>query len=157
MTGQEGGRIPAGEMARATIALTTIVAVAMFIQGIKDSIRYDEEESPFDKLEGSDQIFEALRRTNILGTGTIAFDALNAQKYGSNFWEVILGPGASQIANVGGAGFSYLFNDKPRQLSNEIANAIPILRQIPMVRDSKSDIVNNIETFLEDLRDKVVD
>ena len=157
VTGQEGGRIPAGEMARATIALTTIVAVAMFIQGIKDSIRYGEEESPFDKLEGSDQIFEALRRTNILGTGTVAFDALNAQKYGSNFWEVILGPGASQIANVGGAGFSYLFNDKPRQLSKEIANAIPILRQIPMVRDSKSDIVNNIETFLEDLRDKVVD
>ena len=88
--------------------------------------------------------------------GTIIFDALNSQKYGSNFFEVILGPALSQGANIAEAGAGYVLNDNPRALAREIGNLIPLLRQIPLVRDTKKDVVDSVEDTLEDLREKIV-
>ena len=155
-TGQDGGRIPAAEMMKYTIALSLIVAASMFIQGIKDEIRYGDDESPFDKLDGKDQMMEALRRSNIFGMGTIVFDALNSQKYGSNFFEVILGPALSQGANIAEAAGGYVLSDNTRALAREIGNLIPLLRQIPLVRDPKKDAIDSIEDTLEDIREKIV-
>ena len=58
---------------------------------------------------------------------------------------------------MGQAGYGYLFNDEPKALAKEITNLVPLLRNLPLVRDSKKDFVDSTEELLEDIRDKVVD
>tara|TARA_R100001086_G_scaffold67513_1_gene31660 strand:+ start:154 stop:417 length:264 start_codon:yes stop_codon:yes gene_type:complete len=87
----------------------------------------------------------------------MGMEALNAEKYGSNFLAAIAGPVISQIINMGQAGYGYLFSGEPRSLAREITNFVPLLRNLPLVRDTKKDFVDTIEESLEDLRDKVVD
>ena len=153
------GRMPDADIVRYGVALASIMAVSMFAQGLRDQIRYgdDSDESPFSKLDGKEKLTESILRTGILGTSTMGIEALNAQKYGSNFLAAIAGPVISQITNMGQAGYGYLFNDEPRALAREITNLVPLLRNLPLVRDSKKDFVDSIEESLEDLRDKVVD
>ena len=153
------GRMPDADIVRYGVALASIMAVSMFAQGLRDQIRYgdDSDESPFSKLDGKEKLAESVLRTGILGVSTMGIEALNAQKYGSNFLSAIAGPVASQIINMGQAGYGYLFNDEPRALAREIANIVPLLRILPLVRDVKKDVVDTIEELLEDLRDKVVD
>ena len=153
------GRMPDADIVRYGVALASIMAVSMFAQGLRDQIRYgdDSDESPFSKLDGKEKLTESILRTGILGTSTMGIEALNAQKYGSNFLAAIAGPVISQITNMGQAGYGYLFNDEPRALAKEITNLVPLLRNLPLVRDSKKDFVDSIEESLEDLRDKVVD
>ena len=147
------GRIPATDIMKYSITFSLIVAASLFTQSLRDRIRYGDEKSPFEELDGLQQIIEALLRTNIFGLGSVAYDAMNAQKYGSNFWSAILGPTASTVSGLAEAGSSYVFSDNPRQLAREITNLIPILKNIPMVRDVKQEFVDALEDKLEDLKD----
>ncbi|MHA2218445.1 MAG: hypothetical protein ACXACY_21130 [Candidatus Hodarchaeales archaeon] len=153
------GRMPDADIVRYGVALASIMAVSMFAQGLRDQIRYgdDSDESPFSKLDGKEKLTESILRTGILGTSTMGIEALNAEKYGSNFLEAIAGPVISQGTSILQSTYGYLINDKPRELAKEIANLVPILRNIPLVRDTKKDFVDSTEELLEDLRDKVVD
>ncbi len=153
------GRMPDADIVRYGVALASIMAVSMFAQGLRDQIRYgdDSDESPFSKLDGKEKLTESILRTGILGTSTMGIEALNAEKYGSNFLEAIAGPVISQGTSILQSTYGYLINDKPRELAKEIANLVPILRNIPLVRDTKKDFVDSTEELLEDIRDKVVD
>jgi len=152
------GRIPAADMMKYTIALSSIIAVSMAMQALRDQIRYgdDADDSPFSQLDGKEKIIEALLRSNIFGVATVPFDALSAEKYGSNFYESILGPSASQFANIAEAGGSYVLSDDSRKLAKEISNLIPLLRNIPMSRDIKQEFVDAWEERLENFKDRIV-
>jgi hypothetical protein len=143
-------RIPVGEAAKYATSFALIMGASLFIQGLKDTIRYGDEESPFDKLNGKDKLFEALKRSNIMGSMTLLNDAAGANRYGSTALSTILGPAAGMLeggfSNVGG----YIAGN-PRSLARGITSLVPFLRNIPMARDIRSDLVDAIEDLLEDI------
>ena len=57
----------------------------MGTQALKDAIKYGDKESPFDKLEGYEKLWYAIKQSQIFGYGGILMDALEADKYGSSF------------------------------------------------------------------------
>lgn len=151
------GRIPAGEAMKYAVALSSIVAVSMAIQGLKDAIRYGDEESPFDKMDGKEKMLRAVLNTNILGGFTLLHDALTAKEFGSSFWASILGPAASTIQGAAEGIYDYGAKGESRSLARWIANQIPLLRTIPLVRDIKQEFVDNLQDKLDDIRDRIVD
>ena len=138
------GRMPAGEIAKYAITFSLIVAASMYIQGWKDDIRYGKEESPTDKLTGFEQVAKGIKSTNILGPAGLVIDAGNSGKYGSNFWEVILGPAASQIANLGTAPFK-----SEKAMANELTNLVPFLSMLPAVNETRKKFRDSVEDLIE--------
>jgi hypothetical protein len=150
-------RLPVGEALKYGVALSAIIAASLAIQGLKDDIRYSDNESPFDRLDGRDKVLEAILNTNIMGGFTLLYDSLKSREYGSNFWASLLGPAASNISNVLEGGYDYAIKGNSRNISREIANLIPLLRNIPMARDTKNYFVDYVEENLEEFRDNIVD
>ena len=149
------GRIPAGEAARYALTFSLLVFATMFIQSLKDRIRYGDEESPTSKLDGRQQMFEALMNTNIFGLGTVGYSAMNAKRYGGDALSAIFGPLPARFARIVEASGSYVMNNKPRQLAREITNLIPVLSMIPQVKDIKGSTTDSIEESLKSARDKI--
>ena len=150
-------RLPVNEALKYGVALSAIIAASLAIQGLKDDIRYADNESPFDRLDGRDKVLEAILNTNIMGGFTLLYDSLKSREYGSNFWASLLGPAASNISNVLEGGYDYAIKGNSRNISREIANLIPLLRNIPTARDIKNDFVDYVEENLEEFRDNTVD
>jgi len=152
------GRVPDAAMLQYGIALVAIMGMSMFLQGLKDEIRYGDKssESPFSKMDGSEQIIHSLLSTNILGGFGFLVDALEAKKYGSSFWPALLGPTASTIEGLASGAYNYTINDKPRQMAREIANLLPFLSMIPIARDVKKEAVDTFEEKLKNIRSTIV-
>jgi hypothetical protein len=151
------GRIPATDALKYGVALAGIMAMALAIQSLKDNIRYGDNPSPFDELDGKDKLLQALLRTNILGGFTLIYDAINAQKYGTNFIAAILGPTASTAEKGTSALYNFGAKGESRSLARFIADMIPILRNIPQARDIKSEVTAKTQDTLDTLYDKIVD
>jgi hypothetical protein len=150
------GRIPLTETVKYSVALVGIMAVALAVQSLKDNIRYGDNESPFDKLEGMDKIIEAILRTNILGGFALIYDALNASKYGTSFISAILGPLASTMEKGATSAYEWGGKGESRSLARFIADLVPVLRNIPQVRDIKAEVTDGIQDKLDDVRDAIV-
>jgi len=151
------GRIPATDALKYGVALAGIMAMALAIQGLKDNIRYGDEESPFDELDGKDKLLQALLRTNILGGFTLIYDAINSQKYGTNFIAAILGPSASSLEKGTAALYNYGAKGESRSLARFIADLVPFLRNIPQARDIKAEATENLQDILDSSRSIVTD
>jgi hypothetical protein len=148
------GRIPAGEIVRYSVTLTALVSAALAVQAMKESIRYPEGEEPSKDLDMRERVTEAIMGTNILGSGTILYDSLNAEKFGGDFWASLLGPTASTVSSLGTASAGYLLGeDGERSLAREITALVPFLRMIPLAQDTRSSIVSRLEEILEDAKD----
>lgn len=148
------GRVPAGDIAKYAATLTALVGAALFIQSMKEAIKYPEGEEPSKDMDIRERVIQALLGTNIFGGGTVLYSALNSSKYGSDFWASLLGPTASTVSGLATTGYDYfLGEDGERGLARELANLVPILRTIPMARDFKDGIVSNTESYLEDVKD----
>ena len=149
------GRIPVGEAMKYAVMFGLLSAANMFIMGLKDAIRYGDEESPNDKLSGPEKLWKGFMGSGIIGLFGAVTDAANAAKYGSNFWSSLLGPLASQAGNIAEAGSNYVLNDKPRQLAREIAKLIPVFNIVPLAVDWKQNLVDSIEDNLSNARKAV--
>ena len=148
------GRVPAGDIARYSVALTALVGASLAVQTMKEAVRYPEGEEPSKDLDMRDRVIEALLGTNIFGGGTILYDALNANKFGGDFWASLLGPTASTVSSLGTASAGYLLGeDGERSLARELTALVPIIRNIPLAQDLKEDIVSRLEEILEDSKD----
>ena len=142
------GRIPLDEALRYFTALMLITAASIGIRELKDILRYGDEESPWKEQEGWGMIFNALLDSNIFGPGTVAYDALNASKYGSSPLAVFLGPGPQFIDNMYSA-VGQAANRQPRNLSRALASGIPFVSAITPTL--KPEITDTIEDMLEEL------
>jgi hypothetical protein len=150
------GRIPVGEAMKYAIMFGILSAANMFIMGLKDTIRYGDEESPNDKLTGQEKFLKGFSGTGITGLFGAVTDAANAAKYGSNFWASLLGPLASNVANLAEASNNYVLNDKPRQLAREITKLMPLINMVPLAVDWKQNLVDDVEEKLSNARNAVV-
>ena len=143
------GRIPLDEAAKYAITLLLIMAGSIGIREIKDWIRYGDEDSSWKEMEGWDMISDAFIDSNIFGPGTIAYDAINAKRYGASPITVALGPGAQFVDRLIGA-MGDATNNKPRSLARAIASGIPFLSAVrptlkPRVTDTLEELLTREE------------
>ena len=143
------GRIPMDEAAKYAITLLLIMAGSIGIREIKDWIRYGDEDSNWKEMEGWDMISDAFIDSNIFGPGTIAYDAINADRYGASPITVALGPGAQFVDRLIGA-MGDASNNKPRSLARAIASGIPFLSALrptlkPRVTDTLEELLTREE------------
>ena len=143
------GRIPLDEAAKYAITLFLIMAGSIGIREIKDWIRYGDEDSSWKEMEGWDMISDAFIDSNIFGPGTIAYDAINAKRYGASPITVALGPGAQFVDRLIGA-MGDATNNKPRSLARAIASGIPFLSAVrptlkPRVTDTLEELLTREE------------
>jgi hypothetical protein len=150
------GRIPVGEAMKYAVMFGLLSVANMFIMGLKDTIRYGDEESPNDKLSGPEKLWKGFMSSGITGLFGAVTDAANAAKYGSNFWASLLGPLAAQAGNIAEASSNYVLNDKPRQLARELSKLIPLFNIVPLAVDWKQNLVDSIEENLSNARKAVV-
>ena len=144
------GRIPIGASMKYALMFTMIMSVMFGTQALKDSIRYGDDESPFDKKDFAEKFKDLLLATNIFGWGTLVNQALEAKEFGSSPLVSLAGPAASSIDELVNAignlnAFDALFKEedlRPRALATWIAkNFTPFLGNIPEFRERVRDII----------------
>ena len=144
------GRIPIGEGMKYLLMFSMIMSVMFGTQALKDSIRYGDDESPFDKKDGFEKFKDLLVATNIFGWGGLVNQALEAKEFGSSPLVSLAGPAASSIDELVNAignlnAFDALFKEedlRPRALATWIAkNFTPFLGNIPEFRERVRDII----------------
>ena len=91
-----------------------------------------------------------------MGGLTLIYDAINAQKYGTNFIAAILGPTATTAEKGIGALYNFGAKGESRSLARFIADMIPILSTIPQKRDIKAEVTDRVQDNLDAVRDKFV-
>lgn len=121
------GRVPAGDIAKNAMVFTLLMTAIMGTQALKDAIRYGDDESPFDKLEGYEKFWYALRQSQLFGYGGIIYDALDSEKYGSSPIEYLLGPWSSIASRTA----TDLFSGDPKRVAKGLANLLPDLPYAP--------------------------
>tara|TARA_R100000388_G_scaffold35578_1_gene27718 strand:+ start:3474 stop:7148 length:3675 start_codon:yes stop_codon:yes gene_type:complete len=139
------GRIPVEESIRYGVSVGLIVAASLAIKELKDEIRYGDEPSPFKDAEFGDKLVQALISTNIAGSGTMLYDAFNAQRYGLSPLESLLGPGPQHIARLVSA-IGSASSGNPRPLSTHVARSIPFVAAVFPTKTS--EISDSIEDFM---------
>ena len=72
----------------------------MGTQVIKNTIRYGDDESPWDRLSEWEKLWAAIKQSNIFGFGNVFMDALNSEKYGQDPITALLGPAVSKTSSL---------------------------------------------------------
>ena len=121
------GRVPAEDIAKNAMVFTLLMTAIMGTQALKDAIRYGDDESPFDKLEGYEKFWYALRQSQIFGYGGIIYEALDSEKYGSSPIEYLLGPWSSIASRTA----TDLASGDPKRVAKGLANLLPDLPYAP--------------------------
>ena len=125
------GRVPAEDIAKNAMVFTLLMTAIMGTQALKDAIRYGDDESPFDKLEGYEKFWYALRQSQIFGYGGIIYEALDSEKYGSSPIEYLLGPWSSIASRTGTGAFKGVMDNDPKKVAKALANLLPDLPYAP--------------------------
>jgi len=124
------GRLEAGEIAKYAMMFTLLVGGILGTQTIRNGIRYGDEESPWDDLDGYEKIFQALLQSNIFGYGNAIVDALSADKYGSSPVITLFGPAAGKMDKLARA----FASGKPETIARAITRVTPALSAVPLAR-----------------------
>ena len=124
------GRLEAGEIAKYATMFTLLVAAILGTQTIKNGIRYGDDESPWDDLDGWEKIFSALLQSNIFGYGNAIVDTLRADRYGSSSIITLLGPAVGKIDKLSTA----LSSGELDKIIRGLTRVTPLLSNIPLNR-----------------------
>ena len=124
------GRLEAGEIAKYATMFTLLVAAILGTQTIKNGIRYGDDESPWDDLDGWEKIFNALLQSNIFGYGNAIVDTLRSDRYGSSPVISLLGPAAGKTNKL----LKAISSGDPDTIARELTRVLPGLSIIPLSR-----------------------
>ena len=124
------GRLEAGEIAKYATMFTLLVAAILGTQTIKNGIRYGDDESPWDDLDGWEKIFNALLQSNIFGYGNAIVDTLRSDRYGSSPVISLLGPAAGKTNKL----LKAISSGDPDTIARAFTRVLPGLSIIPLSR-----------------------
>ena len=141
------GRLPAGEIVKYAMTFTLLSSAIMGTQVIKNTIRYGDEESPWDRYTGFEKLWAAILQSNIFGFGNVFVDALRAQRYGLDPISVLLGPLASKSSSLVKA----LGSGSPQRIATALANFTPGIASLPA--DSKRFFTEPVKEAIEGVID----
>ena len=143
------GRIPAGDAMKYAITFTLLLSAIYGTQVLKDVIKYGDEESPTDELEGWALMGHLLKMSNILGFGNVLVDTLESEKYGVPWLVQPLGPGISKVYSLGEAVGTFINDNRPAKLANWISKNLPIVSATSYDSPVRAGIRESIKEVLE--------
>jgi len=120
------------------VKATTVVAMMMLmadqVQMFRHFLRYgDLDTFPFD--DPGSRLFTALDRIGLLGSTQVAVDMAESQRYGQGALAVLLGPAASQFANLMPAAGSAAEGDF-KAIKRWAEKSVPIIGSNPQLREA---------------------
>jgi len=130
VSGKEEGRIPLEEAMKYAMTFTLLLSAIYGATVLKDVIKYGDEDSPTDELEGWDLLAYLLKSTNILGFGNVVVDALNSKQYGIPFPFSVAGPVPVKMIQLSES-LIKLTEGKPSSLANWITKNTPVVGVFP--------------------------
>jgi len=147
----EGAPLDVQERAKRTfqfaVAFTLLTGAAGFLMMFKDALRnWDEEDDDFDP-SGAEFWTEAFIGSNLFGPYTLAFQAIQAPKYGISPLVSLLGPAAGQSERITRAASSFILKGDAKPLARELVRIIPFIGANPSMRRSITDEIE--EGFLD--------
>lgn len=143
------GRIPAGDMMKYTITFTLLLSAIYGTQILKDVIKYGDEESPTDELEGSDLLKHLLKQSNILGFGNLLLDSLESEKFGTPFYLAPAGPVPTKVIKLTESLIDFAVDDRPAKLANWISKNLPIISATSYDSPVRAGIREGIKDVLD--------
>ena len=143
------GRIPAGDAMKYAITFTLLLSAIYGTQVLKDVIKYGDEDSPTDELEGWALMKHLLKMSNILGFGNVLIDTMESEKYGVPWMVQPLGPGISKVYSLGDALNTFITDDRPAKLANWISKNLPIISATSYDSPVRSGIREGIKEVLD--------
>jgi hypothetical protein len=143
------GRIPAGDAMKYAITFTLLLSAIYGTQVLKDVIKYGDEESPTDELEGWALIKHLLQQSNILGFGNVLIDSLESEKYGTPYYLAPAGPVPTKVIKLGDSLIDFGVDDRPAKLANWISKNLPIISATSYDSPVRSGIREGIKDILD--------
>jgi hypothetical protein len=143
----QAGAVRGGaQAAQIAVVGMSMIALATLMNELREFITFGPKGNPNLKNETeTEKFWRGLERTGMFGAGQFALDAINAQKFGSDTLDPILGPTVSQgtalFKGLVSAGRSGEISDK---LKTEILKAIPGLSLSPKLRDLFRETIEDI-------------
>jgi len=143
------GRIPVQDAMKYAITFTLLLSAIYGTQVLRDAIKYGDEDSPTDELEGWALLGHLLQQSNVLGFGNVLVDVLNSEKYGVPWLVQPLGPGVSKVYSLGEAMISFIGSGKPARLANWISKNLPIISATSYDSPVRAGIREGIKDILD--------
>ena len=143
------GRIPAGDAMKYAITFTLLLSAIYGTQVLKDVIKYGDEESPTDELEGWALMKHLLKQSNILGFGNVLIDSLESEKYGTPYYLAPAGPVPTKVIKLGDSLIDFLVEDRPSKLANWISKNLPIISATSYDSSVRAGIREGIKDVLD--------
>ena len=143
------GRIPAGDAMKYAITFTLLLSAIYGTQVLKDVIKYGDEESPTDELEGWALMKHLLKQSNILGFGNVLIDSLESEKYGVPYYLAPAGPVPTKVIKLGDSLIDFLVEDRPSKLANWISKNLPIISATSYDSSVRAGIREGIKDVLD--------
>lgn len=141
------GRLPAGEIAKYAMTFALLSSAIMGTQVIKNTIRYGDDESPWDRLSEWEKLFSALQQSNIFGFGNVFVDALRAERFGLDPITLLLGPAAAKTSGL----IKALGSGSPQKIATALGNITPGIASLSAgtKRFATEPIKETIEELIE--------
>jgi len=150
---KQQGRVPAEEAFKYAMTFTLLLSAIYGTTVLKDVIKYGDEDSPTDELEGYDLLAYLLKSTNILGFGNVVIDALNSEQYGVPFPLSVAGPGPVKAIQLFEGLSQALIKDNPKAIANWISKNTPIVSVFPYEGEGVRGIRQGTREAIEDVLD----
>jgi len=153
---QEEGRIPLEEAMKYAMTFTLLLSAIYGATVIKDAIKYGDEDSPTDELEGYDLLAYLIKSTNILGFGNVVIDALNSKQYGIPFPFSVAGPVPVKMIQLSES-LIKLTEGNPSSIANFISKNTPIVGVFPYEGESFRGIREGTREAIEESLEPVAE
>ena len=132
------GRFPAADIAKYAMTFTLLTGAILGTQAIKNAVRYGDNDSPYDELEGWDKLWSAILQSNIFGYGNVIVNAIKGTEYGQDPIISLFGPAAGKLSQLATA----FASGNPKRIANAVGANIPIISALPT--EQRKEIVENV-------------
>ena len=131
------------------ITFTLLLSAIYGTQVLKDVIKYGDEESPTDELEGWALMKHLLKQSNILGFGNVLIDSLESEKYGTPYYLSPAGPVPTKVIKLGDSLIDFAVDDRPAKLANWISKNLPIISAMSYDSPVRAGVREGIKDILD--------
>jgi len=156
------GRLPVGDAAKWAMTLSLLWAASYGTTMLKDVIKYGDEESPRDDMNGWELFFHLLQQSNILGFGNVLPDMVRGTRYGTPPYVTPFGPVPAELYRLF-KDFGDLAEGDSKALSSWLLRNVPLIgllspeREIPLTGSTKEDWQDWLTDWLDEALEPVAE